>query len=157
MVDKKYYVWEVELFQNDAWVKHTRYYHVAKDHNDFDLKDIEGKRREAWFVGLSELSKQEVLVITDENAKIEKEDGFDWYLPMKEIDRKYKRLADKLGWPNFEPEIHISEFIKNQQPSLLEERIKESEKLFPLKYNPKKKSNFIHDWEAEPEINFHCH
>lgn len=51
-------VWEVELFINVGtidepvmeWVKDKRFYRGEKKATDFDLHDIEGKRRNAKFL-----------------------------------------------------------------------------------------------------------
>ena len=49
------HVWEVEMFKNVGtvkepqmeWVKEVRYYHGQKGKTDFDLHDVENKRRNA--------------------------------------------------------------------------------------------------------------
>jgi len=44
---EKEQIYMVEMFKEGEWVWETRIYRGPKDLNDFDLKDVPGKRRNA--------------------------------------------------------------------------------------------------------------
>lgn len=91
----------IEVFRDNCWFKESRYYHVEKSIDDFDLHYIPGKRRMATFEGISDLPKVEEQwiehFIKDDSWPTfpENEKAFDWRQPMKDIDRKYRGAIRK--------------------------------------------------------------
>jgi hypothetical protein len=51
------WIYSIEVYRDidkvGQWVKELRYYEVEKNLEDFDLKDVEGKRRNAKFVTMT--------------------------------------------------------------------------------------------------------
>ena len=45
------YHYTIEMYKNGQWVVEDRYYECEKSLTDFDLCDVEGKRRNAKFIG----------------------------------------------------------------------------------------------------------
>lgn len=50
MKEDTLYVWEVEMFKDGNWVREKRIYYAVKQKSDFDIKDVDGKRRNAKMV-----------------------------------------------------------------------------------------------------------
>lgn len=46
-----WYKYTIEMFKDGIWELCTRYYTHQKGLDDFDLKDVEGKRKNARYIG----------------------------------------------------------------------------------------------------------